>query len=138
DRKAFITRCVELAAGRPLVFKFHPNERMQRAVAEVERWAPGSRCLTDGSGEELAAHCDVLVTEWSTPPLVGRALGKEPHTCRDRDEIPRPLPLQHGRAAANIARVCRAVLGLAPSETRYGDIEAKLAARRPQVAGAAG
>ena len=137
DRKAFILRCVELAAGRPLVFKFHPNERMKRAVAEVERWAPGARCLTDGSGEELAANCDVLVTEWSTLAFVGLALGKETHSYRDLGEMRRLLPLQHGRAAANIARVCRAVLGLAPSETRYGDIEAKLAARRPQVAGAA-
>src|SRR5262249_40554951 len=77
DRKAFIQHCVEVAAGRPLVFKFHPNERMKRAVEEVERWAPGARCITEGVGEELAANCAVLLTEWSTLAFVGLALGKE-------------------------------------------------------------
>ncbi len=60
---------------------------MRRAVEEVERWAPGAKCLTEGSGEELAADCDVLVTEWSALAFVGLALGKETHSYRDLDEM---------------------------------------------------
>jgi hypothetical protein len=110
DRRAFIARCVAIAAGRPLVFKFHPNENQRRAVAEVRRWAPGARCVTDGYGEELAANCAVLITEWSTLAWIGLLLGKETHSHRDLEDMRAMLPLQHGRAAANIAQVCREVL----------------------------
>jgi len=110
DRRAFIERAVEIAAGRPLVFKFHPNERMKRAVEEVRQWAPSARCITEGFGEVLAANCEVLITEWSTLAFVGVACGIETYSYRDLDEVKRLLPLQHGRAAQNIADVCRDVM----------------------------
>jgi hypothetical protein len=110
DRIAFIRRCVEIADGRPLIFKFHPNERMSRAIAEVRRHAPGARWITEGRGEELAANCAVLITEWSTLAFVGLALGIETHSYRDLDELRALVPLQHGRAADNIADVCRELL----------------------------
>jgi hypothetical protein len=111
DRKKFIRWALELAAGRPLVFKFHPNERMERAVREVEALAPDARCITSGYGEELAANCAVLITEWSTLAYVGLVLGKPTYSYRDLERHRRMLPLQHGRGAANIADVCREVLG---------------------------
>jgi hypothetical protein len=110
DRKRFIAWAKELAAGRPLVFKFHPNERMDRAIAEVQRWAPGARCLTTGSGEELAANCAVLITEWSTLAYVGLALDKPTYSYRDLDRHRAMVPAQHGHGARNIAAVCREVL----------------------------
>jgi hypothetical protein len=110
DRKRFIRRAVEIAAGRPLVFKFHPNERMDRAIDEVRRWAPGARYVTTGSGEELAANCAELVTEWSTLAYVGLALGKPTHSYRDLEKHRHMVPLQHGKAAVNIAAVCREVI----------------------------
>src|SRR5262249_51159747 len=66
NRKAFVRWALEIARGRPLVFKLHPNERMSRATVEIQRWAPHARVLTTGSGEELAANCHTLITEWST------------------------------------------------------------------------
>jgi len=114
DRQEFIRWAVEIAAGRPLVFKFHPNERMSRAVAEVQRYAPGARWITEGYGEELAANCEVLITEWSTLAFVGLVLGKETYSYRNLDEMRRLLPAQHGNAAANIAEVCREVLAVGP------------------------
>lgn len=113
DRKRFIRWALEIAAGRPVVFKFHPNERMSRAVREVEEWAPGARHMTTGSGEELAANCAELVTEWSTLAYVGLALGKPTHSYRDLAKHRGMTPLQHGRGAANIAAVCRRVIGRA-------------------------
>jgi hypothetical protein len=110
DRKKFIEWCVKIANGRPLVFKFHPNEKMERAVAEVRRWAPGARTITEGYGEELAANCEALVTEWSTLAFMGLLLDKETYSYRDLEEMRKLLPLQNGRAAKNIADVCREVL----------------------------
>lgn len=111
DRKRFIEWALEIAGDRPLVFKFHPNERMSRAVAEVRRWAPRARALTSGSGEELAANCHTLVTEWSTLAYVGLALEKPTYSYRDLEVHRALLPVQHGRGAINIAAVCRDVLG---------------------------
>jgi hypothetical protein len=110
DRRDFIRWCLDIAGGRPLVFKFHPNERMSRAVAEVRRWAPGARVVTEGYGEELAANCAELVTEWSTLAYVGLALGVPTHSYRDLERHRAMIPLQHGRGAANVAEVCREVL----------------------------
>jgi len=110
DRKRFIEWSLEIAGDRPLVFKFHPNERMRRAVAEVRRWAPRARALTTGSGEELAANCHTLVTEWSTLAYVGLALDKPTYSYRDLAQHRAMMPVQHGRAARTIAEVCRDVL----------------------------
>ena len=110
DRKRFIDWALEIAGDRPLVFKFHPNERMSRAVDEVRRWAPRARALTSGSGEVLAANCHTLVTEWSTLAYVGLALGKPTYSYRDLEAHRGMLPDQNGRAARNIAGVCREVM----------------------------
>ncbi|HEX7840316.1 MAG TPA: hypothetical protein VF469_22715 [Kofleriaceae bacterium] len=110
DRKRFIRWAQGIAGDRPLVFKFHPNERMNRAVDEVRRWAPRARALTSGSGEVLAANCHTLITEWSTLAYVGLALGKPTYSYRDLEAHRAMLPVQHGRAATSIAAVCRDVL----------------------------
>jgi hypothetical protein len=111
DRKAFIERARDIAGIRPLLFKFHPNERMGRAIAEVRKWAPSAGYLTSGCGEELAANCHTLITEWSTLTYVGLALGKPTYSNRDLDHHRAMIPEQHRRGAANIADVCREVLG---------------------------
>jgi hypothetical protein len=120
DRKAFIRWAVDIARGRPLVFKFHPNEHMSRAIAEVRRWAPGARWITEGKGEPLAANCQVLITEWSTLAFVGLVCGIETHSYRDLEAMRALIPLQHGRGAANIAAVCRELLaqGARPARLR--------------------
>jgi hypothetical protein len=66
--------------------------------------------VTSGRGEELAANCAELVTEWSTLAYVGLALGKPTHSYRDLARHRHMVPLQHGRGAANIAAVCREVI----------------------------
>ncbi len=110
DRRAFIRRAVEIAAGRPLVFKLHPNENAERAIAEIGELAPGATVFTTGNSEEMIANCDVLVTRFSSTAFVGMALGKETHSDYDMHELRRLMPEQHGRAAANIAAVCRRVI----------------------------
>jgi hypothetical protein len=110
DRKAVISRAVHLAAGRMLIFKLHPNERIERARAEIDARAPGSLVYVDGCAEHMVANCDVLITEYSSTAFVGLALGKEVHSAFPEGELRRLLPLQNGNAARNIARVCRDLL----------------------------
>ena len=110
-RKRFIQRAVALAAGRPLMFKLHPNEDRARATAEIARWAPAATVYTSGSAEEMVANCAVLICQYSTLAFVGLALGKEVHSYWRIDELRRLLPLQGGGAARRIAQVCRTLLG---------------------------
>jgi hypothetical protein len=114
DRKAFIRRAVEIADGRHLIFKLHPNENVQRATREIRRHAPGAMVFPTGSAEEMIANCDVLITRVSSTALVGLALGKETYSDFDMDELHRLTPVQNGSAAFNIANVCRRLLEAAP------------------------
>jgi hypothetical protein len=112
NRKSVILNAVRIAAGRKLIFKLHPNERHDRARREIEKYAPGSIVYVNGCTEHMVANCDVLITEYSSTAFVGLELGKEVHSAAfENDELRRLLPLQNRAAAANIARVCREVLG---------------------------
>ncbi len=110
NRKAFIRDAVRIADGRPMIFKFHPNENLARAEREVNRQAPGALVFRTGSAEAMIANCDVLVTRYSSTVFVGLALGKETHSDYPMDELRRLLPVQNRSAALNIANVCRRVL----------------------------
>ena len=110
DREAFIRKAVDIAGGRRLIFKLHPNENVKRATREISRYAPGAKVFTNGSAEEMIANCDVLITRYSSTAFVGLALGKETHSDFDMDELRRLMPIQNGSAALNIANVCRRLL----------------------------
>jgi len=111
---AFIRRAVELAGGRRLIFKLHPNESIERATREIHRHAPGAMVFTTGSAAEMIANCDVLITRFSSTAFVGLALGKETYSDFDMDELLRLMPVQNGLAAFSIANVCRRLLDAAP------------------------
>jgi hypothetical protein len=112
DRRALIERAVAIAAGRPLIFKLHPNEKLPRAVDEIHRWAPGAQVFTSGSAEEMVANCDELIVRYSTLAFVGLALGKKVHSLNfDVEALRRLVPLQNGNAARLIAQVGRELLG---------------------------
>jgi hypothetical protein len=114
DRKAFIRRAVELAGGRRLIFKLHPNENVERATREIHRHATGAMVFATGSAEEMIANCDVLITRFSSTVFVGLALGKETYSDFDMGELRRLMPVQNGSAAVSIANVCRRLLDAAP------------------------
>jgi hypothetical protein len=111
NRRRFIQRAVEIAAGRPLFFKLHPNEDHVRSTREIEKWAPGARVFTSGSAEEMVANASVVICQYSTLAFVGVALGKEVHSYWKLEDLQRLLPMQNGGTSAQqIAAVCRAVL----------------------------
>ncbi|MBC8132408.1 MAG: hypothetical protein H7X95_05450, partial [Deltaproteobacteria bacterium] len=110
NRKKFIARAVEIAAGRPMIFKLHPNENWERNSREIRRQVPDADIHTTGCAEEMVANCDVLIVQYSTLAYVGLALNKEVHAYADLEELRHLLPLQGGMAARNIAHVCRQLL----------------------------
>jgi len=125
DRREFIARCLQIAAGRQLIFKLHPNENALRARREIAELAPAALVYDRGCAEEMIANCDVLITQYSSTVFVGVALGKEVFSYNDLAEVRRLLPLQNRSAARNIAAVCRQVLAdsaaaAEPADAREG------------------
>lgn len=112
DRVAWLTKVRdEIVGGRKVLVKLHPNERVDRATREIAAVMPEATIYTTGNAEVMVAHCDVLVTQYSTLTYVGLALGKEVHSSFDLDELKRLLPLQNGGASArSIAQVCEELL----------------------------
>jgi hypothetical protein len=110
DRRAFIADALRLAAGRPLVFKLHPNERVERARREILTQVPDARVFADGPTEAMIANADALITNFSSVVFVGIALGKEVYSSHPMAELVRLLPEQNRSAAQRIARVCRDLL----------------------------
>jgi len=112
NRVAFIKKAVKIAAGRPLLFKLHPNENFDRAEAEIRKYAPaGTLVFNSGNTSHMIANCCELVTQYSTVVYTGISLGKKVHSYFDVDELKRLSPVQNGGTSAiNIAQVCRAFI----------------------------
>jgi hypothetical protein len=108
DRPAFIRRCVEIAGSRKLIFKLHPNEKKERAVAEIKAIAPSAIVYTEGNTEHMIANCEELITQYSTVVYIGIALGKKVHSYFNIEQLRRLAPIQNGGvSAARIADICR-------------------------------
>ena len=109
DRPAFIRHCVKVAAGRKLIFKLHPNEIFERAIAEIQENAPADTLIfCAGDINPMIANCDEFITQYSSAVYVGMALGKKVHSYFDMEELKAQMPIQNkGKSAQNIAGVCR-------------------------------
>jgi len=109
DRPAFIGDCVRIAGGRPMIFKLHPNEQRERAIAEIRQYAPADAMIfTEGPTEHMIANCEELITQYSTVVYTGIALGKKVHSYFDVEQLKKLAPVQNGgSSAAQIASLCR-------------------------------
>jgi hypothetical protein len=112
NRTAFIKKAVKIAAGRQLLFKLHPNEKFERAKAEILRYAPpGTLIYHTGNTSHMIANCAELITQYSTVVYTGIALGKKVHSFFDIKDLEQLAPVQNeGASAKNIAQVCSAYL----------------------------
>jgi hypothetical protein len=111
DRPAFIRKCVEIAAGRQLIFKLHPIENPQRARAEIAHHAPEALALERGNANHMIANAQVVITQQSTATFVAVALNKEVHTNLNVTQLRDLMPIQNsGASAERIANVCRRLL----------------------------
>lgn len=106
NRKAFVRKAVDIANGRQLIFKLHPNEKVERATREIAEVAPGALVYSAGSIDQMIANCDELITKFSSVVYVGLALNKKVHSYFPLDELRWLLPLQNGgKSAERIAAV---------------------------------
>ncbi len=120
NRKKFILDAVTIAGERELIFKLHPNEDHERAIREIQQWAPHARVFTRGNAHEMVANADELITRFSTLVYTGLALGKKVHSEFPIDELKRLLPIQNGGSSAhNIAEQCRRLLHCAEPHSTW-------------------
>ncbi|ACY12980.1 hypothetical protein [Haliangium ochraceum] len=114
DREAFIARALELAQGRQVIFKLHPNEDYERSEAEIRAQSADALIYYREPGikaEEMVANCEVLLTEWSTLVFVGLALGKECYSYHDMELLKQLMPIQNGGSSAEkVAEICRRII----------------------------
>lgn len=109
NRPAFIKKAVQIANGRPMLFKLHPNEIVKRAEKEIRRYAPaGTMIFSTGNTQHMIANCSELITQYSTVVYTGIALGKKVHSWFNLEQLKKLSPLQNGGSSAkNIAEICR-------------------------------
>ena len=109
NRVDFIKHCVQIANGRRLLFKLHPNEEVSRAAAEIKYNTPeGTMIYWGGNTNHMIANCQELITQYSTVVYIGIALGKKVHSYFDVEELKRLAPIQNnGTSAKNIAHIVR-------------------------------
>jgi len=108
NRKRFIKRSVEIAQGRELIFKLHPNEDLDRARREIAHHAPGALVYSEGNTNHMVANSDVLITRYSSVALLAAAMGKEIYSDLDPRWLEQVKPLQNGgRSAQHIAAICQ-------------------------------
>ncbi|MEG8947685.1 hypothetical protein [Rosettibacter firmus] len=106
NRKKFIKECVRIANGRQLIFKLHPNEKYDRAIREINKYAPGAIVFQNGNTNHMIANCDVLITKYSSVVYIGLALGKEVYSSFDINVLKQLMPIQNnGTSAERIARI---------------------------------
>ncbi|CAN5427198.1 hypothetical protein BH10BAC6_BH10BAC6_04790 [soil metagenome] len=111
NRKKFVEKCLRIAGDSTLIFKLHPNEIVERAEQEIEMWAPSAIVYHGRPIEPMIAHCDQLITRYSTVVYIGIALGKSVFSEFDLNTLRAMAPIQNdGTSSYAIADVCRSVL----------------------------
>lgn len=111
NRKKFIEKCIRLAGDSQLIFKLHPNEIVDRAADEINKWAPSAIVYHGRPIEPMIAHCERLITRFSTVVYIGIALEKPVFSDFDLQALRTMAPLQNGgTSSAAIAQECRRVL----------------------------
>src|ERR1700744_6518813 len=103
NRPAFIKEAVEIADGRRLLFKLHPNENFERPEKAIRKYAPADTLIyNSGNTNEMIANCSELITQYSTVVYTGIALGKKVHSYFNIEDLKRLAPIQNkGTSAKN-------------------------------------
>ncbi|MBE2218323.1 MAG: hypothetical protein IAE90_08980 [Ignavibacteria bacterium] len=111
NRKRTIYNALDIADGRQLIFKLHPNENFRRAEKEINKYAPEAMIYTAGNTNHMIANSDVLITKFSSVVYVGMALGKEVYSDFPVEKLRKMMPIQNGgTSGSRIADMCISVL----------------------------
>ncbi len=111
NRKKFIMKALKIAGDKQIIFKLHPNEKVERAEKEIQKYAPGSLVFSEGNTNEMIANCDILITKYSSLVYIGLALNKRVYSDFNIDELKTLIPIQNeGTSASKIASICERLL----------------------------
>lgn len=107
DRIGFLEKCKEIANGKEIIVKLHPNEKYERAVYEIGQ-VLGKETLvyTFGDINQMIANCDELITQYSSCVYMGIALQKKVHSYFNVEQLKSQCPIQNdGTSAKSIANI---------------------------------
>lgn len=102
DRIHLINEALRIANGRKIIFKPHPNENVQRIIAEIKSVIPNATIITEPIIDTLIAHCDVLITQYSSCVYQGLVLGKKVYSYFPIEELEAKKPIQNGGKSGKI------------------------------------
>jgi hypothetical protein len=118
NRKKLIQKALQIANGKKLIFKLHPNENVKKRTAEIKKYAPEALVYYGIPIEPMIANCDILVTRYSSVIFIASALGKKVYSDIDEDTIRKLTPIQNGGTSAkNIAEEARKLIELVPQKS---------------------
>jgi len=100
NRKMLIQKALQIAAGRKLIFKLHPNENVKRAESEINKYAPGALVYYGVPIEPMISKCSALVTRYSSVVYKALVLGKEVISDISNSELEKLIPIQNGGTSA--------------------------------------
>ncbi|MDO9085058.1 MAG: hypothetical protein Q7U53_02520 [Anaerolineaceae bacterium] len=119
DRIGFLRKVKAFTEDKQIIFKLHPNEKVQRAEREIRAIFPQAIIFSEGNTTHMVANCDVLITQVSSVVYWGMALGKEVHSYFDQDMLKKLQPIQNnGTSACRIADVCRSLVQIPMEKIR--------------------
>lgn len=111
NRRQFIRWVLNVAAGRPVIFKLHPNENLVRAAREIKQYAPGNEIFTSGDINPMIANCTAMVTKYSSVLMVALGMDKQVYSDIDPAFVKKLRPVQNnGTSAQRIADICKEYL----------------------------
>lgn len=102
DRNYLIKKCIEIAKGRKIIFKPHPNENLERIKSEIYTLIPDATIITEPIIDTLIANCDTLITQYSSCVYIGLTLGKVVYSFFPMEELESKKPIQNGGKSAEI------------------------------------
>jgi hypothetical protein len=108
DRNFLIQKCIEIAKGKKIIFKPHPNENLDRIKSEIYALIPHATIITEPIIDTLIANCDTLITQYSSCVYIGLTLGKKVYSYFPIDELEAKKPIQNGgQSAKTISNIAR-------------------------------
>lgn len=111
NRRFLLNKARKLAGGRQIIVKLHPRENFKKRSDEVEHWLPEALVFQHGNTRAMISRCDIFMTTFSSTIFDALVLKKTIGHCElDIERVKSLLPIQHGRAAINIAQVIRDII----------------------------
>jgi hypothetical protein len=102
DRHFLINKCIDIAKGKKIIFKPHPNENLERVKSEIYSLIPDATIITEPIIDQLIANCDTLVTQLSSCVYIGLILGKKVYSYFPMDDLESKKPIQNGGTSAKL------------------------------------